>query len=173
VIPLQGVLEVDFGDWTGQALAELRKDPLWAGVQFHPSAARFPGGEAVRGAQARAVEAVEGLREAHPKGRVAVVSHADVIRLVLAHYAGAHLDHFQRILIAPASVSVIQLQPDRPYIVAINDVGALPPPVPAEADEAPDAELAAASDADADGDTGTAASSTAPATAAAPAAGAA
>jgi len=168
VIPLPGVLEVDFGDWTGQALAELRKDPLWAGVQFHPSAARFPGGEAVRGAQARAVEAVEGLREAHPKGRVAVVSHADVIRLVLAHYAGAHLDHFQRILIAPASVSVVQLQPDRPYIVAVNDAGALPPPVPAEADAPPEAESAAG----AGGDAAPANPSTAPATAAVPAVGA-
>jgi len=144
VLPLPGVIEVDFGAWTGRALDELRREPLWAGVQFHPSAARFPGGEAVRAAQARAVEAVEGLREAHPGGRVVVVSHADVIRLILAHYVGAHLDHFQRILVAPASVSVVQLRPDRPFVVAVNDAGALPPPVPPEADDGPKAARAGA-----------------------------
>lgn len=144
VLPLPGVIEVDFGAWTGRPLDELRREPLWAGVQFHPSAARFPGGEAVRVAQARAVEAVEGLRDAHPGGRIAVVSHADVIRLILAHYVGAHLDHFQRILVAPASVSVVQLRPERPFVVAVNDAGALPPPVPPEADDDPKAAQAGA-----------------------------
>lgn len=137
VRPLPGVIEVDFGEWTGQALKTLREDSLWAGVQFHPSAARFPGGEAVRAAQARAVDAIEGLREAHPKGRVAVVSHADIIRLILAHYVGAHLDHFQRILVAPTSVSVIQLLPDRPFVVAVNDAGRLALPEPASEEAEP------------------------------------
>jgi len=146
VVPLPGVIEVDFGEWTGQALVELRKDPLWAAVQFYPSAARFPGGEAVRAAQARAVEAIEGLHQAHPDGRVAVVSHADVIRLLLAHYVGAHIDHFQRILVAPTSVSVLQLQLDRPFVVTINDAGTLPAPVPQEArDEPATGDAAAAS----------------------------
>ena len=85
---LPGVVEIDFGDWTGQSLKELRKDALWAGVQFHPSGTRFPAGETMREAQSRALAALAELHEAHPKQAVAVVSHADVIRLVLAHYLG-------------------------------------------------------------------------------------
>lgn len=145
---LPGVIEVDFGTWTGQSLEALRKEPLWAGVQFHPSAARFPDGETVRGAQSRAVDAIEGLRQVHPDGRVAVVSHADIIRLVLAHYVGAHLDHFQRILIAPTSVSVIQLLPDRPFVVSMNDTGTLPPPQPSEARPDAPSDVSAAPGAD-------------------------
>lgn len=131
---LPGIIEVDFGDWTGQSLEDLRSDPLWARVQTAPSRMRFPGGESPLEVQARAVEAVETLLQRHPAGRVAVVSHADVIKLLLTAYAGAPLDAFQRFDVAPASVSAIAFGAAGPVLRLVNQVGALtsldPPATP-------------------------------------------
>ena len=135
---LPEVGEVRFGSWEGRALEELRADPLWERVQRHPSGTRFPGGESLADVQARAVAALDGLAARHPREVVAVVSHADVIKAAVAHYAGAHLDHFQRLVVAPASLCVIHLSDGEPRLVLFNDSGALPPP-PAAADAEPDA----------------------------------
>jgi broad specificity phosphatase PhoE len=72
--------------------------------------------------QARAVAAVERLREAHPSQTVAVCSHADVIKALACHYLGMHLDLFQRVVVSPASVTAIAFGPV-PYLVRLNDVG--------------------------------------------------
>lgn len=134
VRPLPGVGEVRFGAWTGQAIDDLRKDPLWAGVQHYPSVTRFPDGETLAEVQARAVAAIEAAAADLPgpvgnrEAVVAVVSHADVIKVVLAHYAGVHLDLFQRLDVAPASVSIVQLGPGGPRIVGANLAGPVPPP---------------------------------------------
>ncbi|MCB0216854.1 MAG: MSMEG_4193 family putative phosphomutase [Caldilineae bacterium] len=144
VLPLEGVLEIDFGDWEGQALETLRKDPLWAGVQHAPSQTRFPGGETLAEAQTRALAALEGLRRAHPEGVIAVVSHADVIKAVVAHYSGVHIDLFQRFDVKPASVSVVRFTAERPMVLAVNALGPIPPPpeAPSADPESPDAETA-------------------------------
>jgi probable phosphomutase (TIGR03848 family) len=131
---LDGVGEVRYGTWQGAKLARLRKESLWRTVQQTPSRAHFPEGEAIRQAQARAVDALEGLVKKHSNQRVVVVSHSDVIKLIIAHYIGAHIDLFQRIEISPASMSVIWLGMDRPIIRRVNDTSylpALPPPQPA------------------------------------------
>ena len=119
---LEDVGEVRYGDWTGRTLKELGKEPLWKVVQATPSAARFPDGESIFEMQARAVLAVERLREAHPKQAVAVCSHADVIKALVCHYLGMHLDLFQRVVVSPASVTAIAFGPV-PYLVRLNDVG--------------------------------------------------
>lgn len=124
--PLEGVGEVDFGAWQGQKLNKLRREALWQSVQVYPSRTRFPNGETFRQAQLRAVDALEMLVQRHPNQRVAVVSHSDVIKLILAYYLGAHIDFFQRIDISPASMSIIRLGSDRPYIVRVNDTSYLP-----------------------------------------------
>ncbi|MEW6579027.1 MAG: MSMEG_4193 family putative phosphomutase [Chloroflexota bacterium] len=130
VQPLEDVGEVRFGQWEGKLLGRLRREPLWNAVQSCPSRVAFPGGETFRQAQARAVDAIERLAARHPRQRVAVVSHSDVIKLVLAHFLGLHLDLFQRIEVAPASLSVIHLAADRPTIRCINDTSHLPPRPP-------------------------------------------
>lgn len=137
---LPGVGEVDFGEWTGRKLSDLRKEPLWRTVMGQPSAMRFPGGERLRDAQARAVAAVESVCATHPDETVAVVSHADVIKAIVAHHAGMHFDLFQRITISTASVSVLQFTPDGVTVVLVNDIGRVPPPpkVEASADAAAD-----------------------------------
>ena len=114
--------EVRYGDWTGRTLKELAKEPLWKVVQATPSAARFPAGESLFEMQARAVQAVERLREAHPKQTVAVCSHADVIKALACHYLGMHLDLFQRLVVSPASVTALAFGP-APYLVRLNDTG--------------------------------------------------
>ena len=119
---LEELGEVRYGDWTGRELKALTKEPLWRTVQATPSAARFPGGESIFEMQARAVLAIERLREAHPKQIVAVCSHADVIKALTCHYLGMHLDLFQRVVVSPASLTAIAFGP-APYLVRLNDTG--------------------------------------------------
>jgi probable phosphomutase (TIGR03848 family) len=116
----EGLVEADFGEWTGQAIQKLSRKRLWDAVQHNPSAAQFPLGETIRAMQMRAVDSLERIAAAY-SGSVVVVSHADVLKAVVAHYAGMHLDLFQRIEIAPASISVIELGRFGPRFVRLND----------------------------------------------------
>jgi probable phosphomutase (TIGR03848 family) len=116
--------EAKYGDWTGKELKVLAKDPLWKIVQAHPSAVTFPGGEALREMQARAVEAVrEHNARLGPDATWIAVSHGDVIKGILADALGMHLDGFQRIMVDPASVSVVRYTDLRPFVVRTNDRG--------------------------------------------------
>src|SRR6478752_8477860 len=103
----EGLLECDFGEWTGAAIADLAALPEWQTVQHSPSAFRFPNGESFTQMQARIVGTVEGMRTAHAGGVVVCFSHADPIKAAVAHALGTHLDLFQRIVISPGSVSAI------------------------------------------------------------------
>lgn len=116
-----GIGEVHFGEWGGQRLRKLARKRLWKVVQRFPSRAQFPQGETIRAVQFRAVEALERIAAKHPGGSVAVISHADVIKTVLAHYAGAHLDMYQRFVVSPASISIIVLGHMGPVLVRVND----------------------------------------------------
>jgi probable phosphomutase (TIGR03848 family) len=118
--------EARYGDWTGQAIKDLVKDPLWKVVQQHPSAAVFPGphGEGLAQTQARAVAAVrEWNAKLGPDAVWLACSHGDVIKAILADALGLHLDQFQRIVVDPASVSVVTYTETRPFVVRVNDTG--------------------------------------------------
>lgn len=118
--------EVDYGEWTDKALGHLRRRKYWRTIQQFPSRVSFPGGETIRGAQARAVDAVEALAGDHGDDTIAVVSHADVIKAVVAHFLGMPLDAFQRLVVSPASSSVLLLPEDgMPALVRFNDTGPL------------------------------------------------
>lgn len=130
VKPLDALGEVRFGAWQGRSLSRLRREPLWHLVQMYPSRVVFPAGESFREAQMRAVDALEALAKHHDRQRIVVVSHSDIIKLVLAHYLGMHLDFFQRIEVSPASLSVLSLGPDRPIVRCINEASHLPSPAP-------------------------------------------
>jgi len=119
--------EARFGRWDGKRYATLRKMPLWRTVQLLPSQARFPGGESVLEMQSRAVAAVEEIRSAHRSGVVALVSHADVIKAVAAHYLGMHIDLFQRLDVLPASVTAIGFGDMFPRLLRLGDTGDLSP----------------------------------------------
>jgi probable phosphomutase (TIGR03848 family) len=116
--------EVKYGEWTGRKLEELAKEDLWKVVQAHPSAARFPGGEALADAQHRAVTAVrEWNDELGPKATFLVCSHGDIIKSIVADALGLHLDQFQRIQADPASLTVIRYTETRPFVLRLNDNG--------------------------------------------------
>ncbi|MBV9096531.1 MAG: MSMEG_4193 family putative phosphomutase [Frankiaceae bacterium] len=116
--------ECRYGDWTGQELKKLAKDPLWKVVQAHPSAATFPSGESLRDTQARAVAAVRQISERlGPDATWIAVSHGDVIKALLADALGMHLDLFQRIQVDPCSLSVVRYTTLRPFVVRMNDLG--------------------------------------------------
>jgi probable phosphomutase (TIGR03848 family) len=117
---LDDIGEVRYGKWTNRSLKSLAKTKLWTKVQRFPSAARFPEGETLREVQARAVAELERIQARHPKQLVCVVSHSDVIRLVVAHYLGVHIDLFQRIAIGPASVSAIAVGEEGPMVLSVN-----------------------------------------------------
>jgi probable phosphomutase (TIGR03848 family) len=119
--------EVDYGDWTGRPLAQLARTKLWRSVQRSPSQVTFPNGESFLHVQERALRAVHEIARAHPRGRAALVSHGDVVRLLISHLSGAHLDEFQRIVIDPGSVSVVAIGRDggTPRILRVNDTGSL------------------------------------------------
>lgn len=121
--------EVEYGEWEGKKIEKLARKPLWRAVQFFPSRMRFPRGEALREVQFRAVQALEEIAARHEKEVVVVVSHADIIRLLLAYYLGVHIDLFQRLVISPASASVLHLSPDgMSRVLRFNDDGPLHSP---------------------------------------------
>ncbi len=123
----KGIGEVEYGEWTGQAIKKLAKLPSWSVVQFYPSNARFPQGESLYEMQARGVQQINQLVEKHPGQTLLLVSHADVIKSVVAHYLGMHLDLFQRLVISPASITTIVFTFMRPMVYTVNDTSHLPP----------------------------------------------
>ncbi len=126
---LDEVGEVRYGDWEGKKIKKLARLPLWRIVQFFPSRMRFPNGEALREVQFRAIQALEQLSQQHENELIVVASHADLIKLVLAHYLGVHIDLFQRLVISPASASIIALPGNGMVrVIRINDDGPLQPP---------------------------------------------
>ena len=115
--------ECDYGDWTGRALAELAKEPLWPVIQDTPSSVTFPGGESMLDMAHRATTAIADWSAAHPEGVVAVVSHGDVIKAILSNALGQPLDMFQRIVVGPGSLSVVRYHGDRAMVLRMNDTG--------------------------------------------------
>ncbi len=118
--------ECKYGDWTGRPLKELEKEPLWPVIQAHPSAVTFPGaqGESMLDMQHRAVSAIREWNARLGKDATYLVcSHGDVIKAIVADSLGLHLDHCQRIVADPCSLTVIRYTPLRPFLLRLNDTG--------------------------------------------------
>ncbi len=126
----KGLIECDFGTWTGAELKKLAKLPEWRTVQRNPSGFRFPGGESFTEMQARICTQIDRLRRDHPGATVVAVSHADPIKAAVAHALGTHLDLFQRIVVSPCSVSAVLYTADGPIVLAVNSTGDLRSLVP-------------------------------------------
>jgi probable phosphoglycerate mutase len=119
----KGLLECDFGDWTGAELKKLMKLPEWGTVQRAPSTFRFPNGESFTEMQTRMVSAIDRLRAKHEGGVIVLVSHADPIKAAVAHAMGTHIDLFQRIVIGTCSVSAIAYGMGAPIVLTVNSTG--------------------------------------------------
>lgn len=126
---LEAVGEVRYGKWEGKKIKKLSKKPAWHTIQHFPSRFRFPDGESLLEVQQRAVSAIESLSLSHKDDMIAIVSHADVIKLALAHYLGLHIDLFQRLTVSTASVSLLALPENGSVrVLRINDHGPIEPP---------------------------------------------
>ena len=123
VIINKGLLECDFGDWTGEELAKLMKLPEWSNVQRAPSTFRFPKGESFTEMQTRMVSTLDDLRKKHRGGVVICVSHADPIKAAVAHAMGTHIDLFQRIVISTCSVTAVSYSSFGPVVLTVNSTG--------------------------------------------------
>jgi probable phosphoglycerate mutase len=119
----RGLIECDFGDWTGDELKKLFRLPEWRTVQRYPSGFRFPGGESFTEMQTRITSAIARLVARHPGQTIVAVSHADPIKAALAYALGSHLDQFQRIVVTPCSISVVHYSPMGPVVLATNSTG--------------------------------------------------
>lgn len=119
----KGLLECDFGEWTGGQLKSLMKLPAWNTVQRAPSTFTFPGGESFTAMQHRVVGAIDRLRAAHDGGVIVCVSHADPIKAAVAHALGTHIDLFQRIVISTCSVTAIAYGMGAPAVLTVNSTG--------------------------------------------------
>jgi len=123
---VRGLAEMQVGEWQGQSLRKLSRTKLWPVIQHTPSLARFPGGESFAEAQARIVAALEALRRryASPRAIVACFSHADMIKMAVAHYLGLPLDLFQRLAAEPASITAVHIRPAGAFLLRLNDTRA-------------------------------------------------
>jgi probable phosphoglycerate mutase len=119
----RGLLECDFGEWTGRNLKDLNKLPEWKTVQQYPSGFRFPTGESFTEMQVRMTSTLARLAERHRGETIVAVSHADPIKAALADALGTHLDLFQRIVVSPCSVSVVWYSPGGPVVLTSNSTG--------------------------------------------------
>ena len=113
--------EVDYGSWSGRKLSVLSKNKLWRTVQESPSRMYFPAGEGIAQMQARAMSSVHEMVAAKKKGAAVIVSHGDVIKSIIASALGMHLDEFQRIIIDPASVSILEYSEVKARVLLLND----------------------------------------------------
>lgn len=122
-----GLLECEFGEWTGEKIAELAKLPEWRTVQKTPSEFRFPGGESFAEMQERIVDALQGIVARHPGEVVACFSHADPLKAAIAHLGGRTLNEFQSVTVDPASISVVEFAADgSPRLLATNTTTGTP-----------------------------------------------
>ncbi|MCA1707913.1 MAG: MSMEG_4193 family putative phosphomutase [Actinobacteria bacterium] len=119
----RGLLECDFGEWTGAELKALRRNPAWKVVQRYPSGFRFPGGESFAEMQLRMITTVEQLVSRHPGETVVAVSHADPIKAAVAAALGTHLDLFQRVVVSPCSVTAVSYGGGGPVVLCVNSTG--------------------------------------------------
>lgn len=127
VVSLEGLSEINIGRWQGLSLRAARRRKLWPTIQRSPSLARFPEGESFLEAQARIVDALEAIRANH-SGTIACVSHADPIKLAIAHYVGMPIDSFQRLEIGPSSISELSFKEGSARLIRLNVI--LQPPSP-------------------------------------------
>lgn len=121
VVPMPGLLETNCGEWQGQSVKKLRRLKAWRSLQEQPSQFHFPGGESIVECQNRMVRVIESLREKHTQQEmVACFSHGDPLKQVVAYYLGLPLDHFQRLSIDLASITVIQITENNSRLITLN-----------------------------------------------------
>jgi probable phosphomutase (TIGR03848 family)/uncharacterized repeat protein (TIGR03847 family) len=122
----EGLGEGHVGEWTGKTIKELQDTEIWKAMQKRPVGVKPPGGESIEQVQARMVSEIDSIRRAHPDGLVAIVSHADPLKAAISHYLDWDLNQFQRIVISPASASVLAVDGEKSGLLLLNHTGDIP-----------------------------------------------
>ncbi len=128
-LPVQvryGLGEGRIGEWTGKLIKEVQGSETWKAIQTKPVGVKIGGGESIDQVQERMVQELEEIRRAHPEGVVAVVSHADPLKALIANYLCWDLNQFQRLVISPASASILWVDDESARLVLLNHTGDLP-----------------------------------------------
>ena len=121
IIPFDGLMEINFGEWQGKTLKSLQRLKIWKTVQNSPSLMRFPGGESFADAQNRIINQIEELCKQYGSEDIFIcVSHGDVIKLSIAYYIGLPLDCFQRLHISPGSLNILHISDNRSGLFTLN-----------------------------------------------------
>jgi probable phosphomutase (TIGR03848 family) len=116
-----GIIEVNYGSWSGRKLRSLSRDPLWKVIQFSPSVVKFPGGEGIKAMQARAMESIESAYASKKSGTHLFISHGDVIKAIVAKLLVMKLDNFQSLVVDPASITILDYDGKSARLLAFND----------------------------------------------------
>ena len=116
-----GIIEVDYGTWSGRKLSALSRDPLWKIIQSTPSKVRFPGGERITSMQKRALLSIDEAYKEKKDGAFLFVSHGDVIKAAIAGMIGLKLDEFQSLVIDPCSITILDYDGKKARLVTFND----------------------------------------------------
>jgi probable phosphomutase (TIGR03848 family) len=122
IVPEPALRDADVGKWQGKSIKSLRLTNAWKIVQHSPSRFTFPDGESFPGVQTRIVNALEGIARKHnkPKDVVAVIFHADPIKLAVAHFLGLPLDHFQRLSCDTGSLTALYIGEMGANLIKLN-----------------------------------------------------
>ena len=120
VITDNNLVEVDYGKWSGKKLSVLSRAKLWRRIQSQPSAVTFPEGESLAQMQVRAMQSVHNFFQSDLELTI-MVSHGDVIKAIVAGALGMHLDDFQRIVIDPASITILESNGGVIRLTRLND----------------------------------------------------
>ncbi|CAN5895159.1 histidine phosphatase family protein [soil metagenome] len=123
VLTVDDLAEIDYGSWQGRTLKSLYGAKGWKQLRARPADFRFPGGETIREAHTRGMVAVEALRQKHKDRAIVVCSHCDMIKLIVAGCLGLGIDLYDRINIAPASITTLNLSDGTPRLINVSDTG--------------------------------------------------
>lgn len=117
--------ETRYGQLDGKTVQDVMKTDLWEKFRACPSRTRFPGAETLYEVQVRVVGELEEILQDHPRGSIAVVTHADPVRVAVAHYIGLPLDLVGRIWVSPASVTILRFDEWEQRLTHLSHTGSL------------------------------------------------
>jgi broad specificity phosphatase PhoE len=115
-----GLQEVDFGALAGKTFDELRNLDIWRTVHRNPAEVHYPGGEGLTDVQERAVRTIRSIHRKEPRAMVALFTHADTIRLAVAHFLSMPLIAYHALIVDPGSISVVCLTPEGVRVAGFN-----------------------------------------------------
>lgn len=112
--------EVDYGKWTGRRMSSLSRNQQWQDIHKHPASVRFPNGETLPEVQTRALLGLDQVLENKAKN-VLISTHADVVKVIILHALGTHLNNIDKVSVDNASFSIVEKNGNDYRVIRVND----------------------------------------------------